>query len=1130
MKLKINNTGESRNSLFGGALRFPRTMALVLAMAAACLPGRAQQDAGALRVFVADPSGTGIANAIVRVTNADTSTVTSQATSSQGYAAFAPVLRGTYSLDISKEGFRPIEVKGVTIDVNQSRLERVALQLGTVSSTLEVTDAVDTIQTEDASLGQVVSRQVISQLPLAGRRYTDLTLLAPGSTESTADPNLRGPGWLVVNGNSQIMNNFLLDGFDNNQNTHNVQGRSAQIAQPSPDALSEFKLQTDNYSAEYGRAMGAVINASIKSGSNQLHGSAWWYNRDSALAANAWVNNWEKLGKNNLQWNQEGGTLGGPIIRNKLFIFGDFENFRSDVTNAASSTVPTLAMRQGNYSGLTISLTDPANGKTPFPGNMIPASRMDPLAEKIFNTVYPAPNYFGAGTTGSAGRPVNNYAAQVATTDFSNKFDNRVDYYLNDKDRIFGRESWLRDTSYVQPTFPGIADTGAQLGGPEFAQSEAFGLAWTRVLTSTMVNEVRYGFNKTWANFSAATNGSSVTGTSFGFQGLPQSLDSVGGLPRMTVTNYGSLGVGNYRPQYHNPFLDQIADTLSWVKGAQTIKMGIDYRYKEDIYVDLSNRTVSYNFDGNYTGDASADMLLGLTQSVSGETFFQAREAIQNYAGFIQDNWKLTPRLTLNLGLRYEFTSPYYGTGGSGGLNVNYDFANKQLEEAPGAPLIFGAKQCSNQYCQHPDYRDFGPRIGVAYQIRPKIVFRGGFGIFYDGEDIHGTSQGALLINAPNVFSYAYTRQGSTGPTPQIFSASLPASFGNTAAIASNTLAVSTRPADEYAARVFQWNTALQFATTKNSSFEVAYVGNKADHLESPFTPNIVPYGTDGSVTANLPFPQFLNFKSLMDNAKAHYNALQAKFERRFTSSWFMLASYNYQSGFADTSYFGTSGGGTEYYNFSGPVPTPIYEPAFNEQLTRQRLSITTVDKLPFGRGQRFFANMPKAMEVLFGGWQLQEILTAKSGMPVNVTLAASGVNPATGQSYKFFTGSGGDLLLPNRIGDPNTGISPETNRFDFLNINAFALQAINTPGNSARNVAWGPGAFNIDASLTKRLMIGERKSFDFRFEAFNALNKVNFANPTAVYGSPNFGVITSTVIGALGNSRQVQLALRFGF
>ena len=1100
----------------------------VFALTVGCFLVYGQQDAGSLRILVEDPSGTAVPGAKVTVRSADTNTAAAQTTTGEGYATFVPIVRGNYLVDVSKEGFRSVHLTGVSIDVNQSRIERVQLELSAVASSVEVSAAPALLQTEDASLGQVVGGGLIQELPLAGRRYTDLTLLAPGSTESTADPSLRGPGWLVVNGNSQIMNNFLLDGFDNNQNTHNVQGRSAQVAQPSPDALSEFKLQTDNYSAEYGRAMGAVINASIKSGTNQLHGSAWWYNRDSALAANAWVNNWQNLGKNNLQWNQEGGTVGGPILKDKLFVFGDYENFRSSVSSAASSTVPTMAMRQGNYSGLTIALTDPLGGV--FPGNQIPVNRQDPLALKIFNTVYPAPNFSGPGTVGSGGRPVNNYVRQATTTEFSNKFDTRVDYNLGARNRIFGRESYYRDTSDLEPTFPGIADTGAQSGGPQFAQTEAFGLSWTSVISPTAINEVRYGFNKTWANFSAATNGSSTTGTSFGFLGLPPSLDAVGGLPRMTITNYGSLGVGNYRPQYHNPLLHQIGDTFSLVRGTHSIKAGVDYRYKEDIYVDLSNRTVSYNFDGNYTGDASADMLLSLTQAVSGETFFEAHEAIQNYAAFAQDSWKASRALTIDFGLRYEYTTPYYGTGGSGGQNVNYDYLNKQLEEASGLPTTFGAKTCSNKYCQNPDSLDFGPRIGAAYQINRRLVLRSGFGIFFDGEDIHGTSQGASLINPPNVYPISFTRQGSKGPTPQVFSAALPANFLNTSSIASNTLAVSSRPPDQYSARVFQGNVTLQIATTKTSSVEIAYVGNTADHLESPFTPNIVPYGQDGSITANLPFPQFLSYKALQDNAKAHYNALQAKFEKRFSQSWYSLASYDYQSGFADTSYFGTSGGGTENYNFSGPVPTPIYQPAFNEQLTRQRLSVTNVYKLPFGRGKRFLAQISKPLDLAIGGWQVQGIVTAKTGMPVNVTLATSGVDPVTGKSYTFFINSGGDQLRPNRIGDPNTGISPETDRFHFLNISAFALQPINTPGSAARNVAWGPGAFNADASLSKRFMIDERKSLDFRFESFNTLNHVNFANPASVYGASNFGVITTTAVGALGNSRQVQMALRFAF
>jgi hypothetical protein len=320
----VMNLRKAKNGTGFGALAL---MSLVV-----CCSLNAQQDAGVLRILAQDQSGGVAAGATVKVTNADTNTSASQVTNSQGYATFSPVARGTYVVEVSLKGFATVHLNSVSIDVNQNRLETVNLQVAAVSEQVEVTAAAAVIQTEDASLGQVVGGQVIQELPLAARRYTDLTLLMPGSADAQVTVSTRGPGWLVVNGNSQTMNNFLLDGFDNNQNTHNMQSRSAQVMQPSPDTLSEFKVQTDNYTAEFGRAMGAVINASIKSGTNQLHGSAWWYNRDASLAANTWVANWQGGGKSNLKWNQAGGTIGGPLKKNKLFVFGDYENFRSLVS------------------------------------------------------------------------------------------------------------------------------------------------------------------------------------------------------------------------------------------------------------------------------------------------------------------------------------------------------------------------------------------------------------------------------------------------------------------------------------------------------------------------------------------------------------------------------------------------------------------------------------------------------------------------------------------------------------------------------------------------------------------------------------------------------------------------------
>ena len=329
-----------------GALR--RTIAVVLMTLLAPVVAWAQQDAGTLRVLIQDAGGV-VPGASVVVTNTATNVSVTQVSNDQGYAVFSPIPRGTYTVSATLQGFQPVRVSNVTIEVSQSRLLPVTLAVANVNETIEVTAQSAVIQTEDATLGQVLRSEVIETLPLAGRRYTDLALLTPGATESTADPNLRGPGWLVVNGNSHVMNNFLLDGFDNNQNTQNMQSRSAQVVSPSPDTLGEFKVITNGFSAEFGRAAGAVINASIKSGSNQYRGSAWIYNRDAALAANRWENGWRGIEKDDLEWNQPGATFGGPLRKDKLFFFGDYEGFFSKVTNAPFVTVPTHGAAQRRF-------------------------------------------------------------------------------------------------------------------------------------------------------------------------------------------------------------------------------------------------------------------------------------------------------------------------------------------------------------------------------------------------------------------------------------------------------------------------------------------------------------------------------------------------------------------------------------------------------------------------------------------------------------------------------------------------------------------------------------------------------------------------------------------------------------
>jgi hypothetical protein len=302
-------------------------------------------------------------------------------------------------------------------------------------------------------------------------------------------------------------------------------------------------------------------------------------------------------------------------------------------------------------------------------------------------------------------------------------------------------------------------------------------------------------------------------------------------------------------------------------------------------------------------------------------------------------------------------------------------------------------------------------------------------------------------------------------------------------------------------------------------------VGNRARNLETNWSPNNTPYGVDGSVVANRRFQQFGTLAIRGPLSHAHYDALQVKYEKRLSKGWYNLTSYTYASGLAEAGYFGSGGGGFQNLNFGPALPLPIFEPGFNEQLSRQRLSVANIYKLPVGRGQRFGGNMGKVADFFIGGWQTQLILTGKSGLPVNVSVGATGTDPLTGRNYAFLPSSGGGQIRPDRVGDPNTGIDPRTDRFRFLDVNAFRLQALNTPGNAARNVAWGPQFWNADIGITKRFPVWEGKSFDFRFEMFNALNHVNFRNPSAVWSASNFGQITDAY-----PPRQMQVALRFAF
>lgn len=1091
-----------------------RLCTFVLALAASLC---SQQDSATLRFQIEDSSGGAVAGATVKLTSATTNTMREAKSSTDGFVTFSPLVRGMYRAEVSYSGFQSVQINEIQLDVAQSRRERVILKAASVSESIQVTADAGAINTEDGSLGQVIQGKTIVELPLAARRYTDLTLLVPGATESTLDPNLRGPGWLVVNGNSHSQNNFVLDGFDNNQSTTNLQSRSAQVVQPSPDTLSEFKVMTNNFSAEFGRAAGAVINASIKSGSNELHGAAWWYNRDAALAANSWRSNLIGAPKDALKWNQLGGAAGGRIIRDKLFFFGDYEGFFSNTSATQITQIPTAAMRQGDFSQYTFQVLDPTTD-TPFPQNRVPASRFDPIGKKLID-LYPATNQ--TGSIIATGRPRENYAVQLPDKEDIHKYDIRMDHYLSSNDRIFARFSYNRALRFKDPIFPGVADTGSEDGGRQYAKNTSLGLSWNRNFTPSIVNEARFGFNTTRSDFSHATVGQS-SGTEFGFKGIPKELDEVGGIPRISMTNYNSFGTGPWRPQFQNPDGLQINDTLSVVRGNHNIRLGADIRSKYNEWADIQNRVVNFSIQGRYSNDDASDLLLGLPQQFSGQSFFVSTQRQQAWSVFAQDDWKVNRKLTLNLGFRYEYWTPFYGTDQYPNVNVNQ--TTGQLLIAGTRDLIFGGVRAQNKYAMNTDKNNFSPRLGAAYQLRPWFVMRGGYGIFYHGEDFRG-STGNILINAPNTYSVTIQRVG-TGPAPVTLSGTLPSDFLDIRRINPANLGFEAQAQDWKAAFLHQWNVAMQFQVSKTANFEMAYVGNRSFDQPGNFNLNRTPFGVDGSVIANRAFPQFNSINLLEFRGSSNYNALQTKFENRFAKDWYNLTSYTFQAGLANTGGF-EARNGVQRLNFNGKVPTGDWdsERGFHNQLSRHRLSIANVYQLPIGRGKAFGKDMSKLANAFIGGWQTSAIVTIRTGLPVDVNMGGSGTDPVGRQVYAYLPNSGGGSYRPDRIGNPQTGISPKTDRLKFLDVNAYRLPAAQTPGNAARNSAWGPCSYNFDMGLTKRINVDDSRYFDIRWEFFNMLNNTNFRNPNGSWTNVNFGVINNAF-----NPRQIQAALRFAF
>src|SRR5579872_2150576 len=689
----------------------------------------AQIDTGAIVGVVRDPSAAAIPGATVQVTNAATNVVFTTQTNAAGQYQFTALIPGTYSVKVTAPGFQAAQQENISIDVQSRPAVDFALQVGQSTEVVQVTSSSPLLQTESADVGGVVQSRQISDLPLNGRRYSDLTLLEAGMTKNYSVSNYAADRY-NSNGNWDTQNYFSLDGVDNNSGSENIQEGSVQVIQPPPDALQEFRVQTRTYSAEFGTSAGAVINASLKSGTNQVHGDVWEFLRNSDMDANLFFNNANHVPRPHYVQNQFGGTIGGPIKKNRTFIFGDTQYLTSRQGKTGNSTVPTPLMQQGNFTELTATLKNPTLPSQAgcVQNNIIAQSCIDPVGAKLL-TLFPAPNI--AAQVAREGQPrswtgLPNYTFTYSAPTDILSWDTRVDHIINDKNRIFGRFSSFNTNTVTGAPWTSNLLAGDGTGTQSIDSYHGVALAWDYNISPTALNELRGGFNRDDShNISPGLTYGQSAASQYGLTGIPVGPYTAG-IPPIYITGLTTIGVTQYKPQYQISQVWQLIDNFSWLKGNHSFKFGYEYRHTSDNFLDIRAPQGQMLVGGTSSlpGFGLPDFVLGDIDQIYLTTPTIVHNYMIGHSLYGQDTWRLRPNLTISYGVRYELFSPV--------LNHQNQVAN--FTPANGGGLIYPASNCSGwSACALIDTNknNFAPRLGFSYHPFSRVVFRGGYGIFY---------------------------------------------------------------------------------------------------------------------------------------------------------------------------------------------------------------------------------------------------------------------------------------------------------------------------------------------------------------------------------------------------------------
>ena len=1223
----------------------------------------AQVDQGSIIGTVTDTTGAVVPNAQVTLLNTDQGLTLEVTTNDSGEYTFSPVRIGNYSLTVNAKGFARTTQQNLTVNVGQHLLVNLQLKLGSSTETVEVNAAPPQLQTEEASVGQVMTEKSVSSLPLNGRNFTFLAQLGAGTQTPQADTRGNAAsGAFSANGLRPAQNNYLLDGIDNNSNAVDFLNGTNFIVLPPVDAVSEFKVQTANFSAELGRSAGAVLNATIKSGTNSFHGAAWEFFRNDVLDAADWFENNAGVKKGALRLNQFGGAIGGPIIKDKIFFFGDYEGLRRVQGTVQTGAVPTASEVSSGFTNLsdlisstntqtdslgriiptgtvvdpattrlvTANTIDPVSGLTatstgfvrdPFGTcgastqnfsasacnlNQIPASRMDPVALHLMS-LYPAANQ--AGIT-------SNYTVSPSLFEQRNAFDVRADVNPSQKDQVFFRFSYVDNPIFIPGIFGGIADGGGFQQGDQTAKSSQSVLGYTHVFTPATINVLHVGFNHLHTTRFGPVGNKTGIPEQYGIQGIPQFAEN-GGLPSIAIGGLSTLGSNAFLPSDEISQTLQITDDFTKVWRKHSFKAGIESQHVKFSTLQPAYSRGNFDYDGRFTdiptknngGTGRAQFLLtpqaatvangvdysGGADGVNASNINKTYNYRTYLAFYFQDDWKVTPKLTLNLGLRYDYFSPIRETNGGQANFVQSGPPNgtpTYLIPASGkddrslstsfTDLLAKdgiALQQTDKFGQalvQTQKNNFAPRIGLAYQVNPKLVVRGGFGYFFNSFENQGYGPN-IGENYPFVFNFSYASQtNSAVPGQQVVSpisyntpwAGCPtAGPGGTATIGSGLSCVQFTPTAVNAQglglqglqfnyitpRTLAVNTTVQYSITRALSAQIAYVFTQGKNLQQGVGNNnvtaILPSGTNTtsrSTVGGVPFPDFASNGSFQATVgSSNYNGLQTKLEQQFSNGLTLLLAYTYSKTLSDAGDLlnGGSLSGLRAPAVPGLGPSFDYGPANFD--IRHVWHFSGGYDLPFGENKRFMANSGKAANMLLGGWSVNWIVTLQGGQPITLTCptaTTAGTNcydvRVAGQSQKLglHTNSSGRLFWfgnPNAFQQPcplgaaaTAGCIPATGS-DVLGYR---------PGTTT-----GPGFHRLDFSAFKAFKLTERFSLQFRSEFFNILNHPNFNAPnfggngvvaisnSGNFTSPNFGQIGSTR-DAPYDPRQIQFALKLLF